>query len=515
MQRVECYGVFEVTIAIKETGNPFKDHELFGLFVGEHEKKRVRGFYDGEGIFKIRFMPSFQGEYHYMLQANFQLETSEGSFVVQTAQIDNHGPVRVANQFHFAYEDGIRYFPVGTTCYAWHLQSEEMQEQTLKTLKESGFNKLRFCVLPKHYRYNLQEPKTYPYERKDNAQWKPEDFAEDNLEEKPRNPLGGIQVMIEEPDTVWDYERFNPKYFQHIEKCIEKLMKLGIEADIILLHPYDRWGYSIMGEENENFLLQYMIARFAAFRNVWWSLANEYDLFREKPIRQWEENAKVLLREDPYGHLRSIHNCMRLYDYTRAWITHCSIQRTDLYKTAENTAEWRTRFGKPIVLDEIAYEGNIAYGWGNISGEEMVRRFWEAYTRGGYATHGETYTHPENILWWSHGGILHGSSPKRIAFLRKIMEEAPGNGMEPTETLFDETIVTEKGSVGVAKCYVYYFGANRPSEREFRLPDTQQYRAQIIDTWNMEIQDVGCVKGNFTLTLPGRGYIAVRFMAVE
>ena len=31
-------------------------------------------------------------------------------------------------------------------------------------------------------------------------------------------------------------------------------MDLGIEADIILLHPYDRWGFSKMGTENENFI---------------------------------------------------------------------------------------------------------------------------------------------------------------------------------------------------------------------------------------------------------------------
>ena len=35
----------------------------------------------------------------------------------------------------------------------------------------------------------------------------------------------------------WDFERFNPKHFQHIEYCICELQKLGIEADIIALSP--------------------------------------------------------------------------------------------------------------------------------------------------------------------------------------------------------------------------------------------------------------------------------------
>ncbi len=35
----------------------------------------------------------------------------------------------------------------------------------------------------------------------------------------------------------------------------------------------------------------------------------------------------------------------------------------------------------------------------------MVRRFWETAVRGGYCGHGETYLHPEDILWWSKGGV--------------------------------------------------------------------------------------------------------------
>lgn len=77
---------------------------------------------------------------------------------------------------------------------------------------------------------------------------------------------------------------------------------------------------------------------------------------------------------------------MKFYDYTRPWITRCSIQRTDLYKTAENTLEWRTRYGKPIVLDETAYEGNIAFGWdktivtaGTVSGRITLTLPGKAY----------------------------------------------------------------------------------------------------------------------------------------
>jgi len=145
-----------------------------------------------------------------------------------------------------------------------------------------------------------------------------------------------------------------------------------------------------MGEENDELYLRYIIARYGAYRNIWWSLANEYDLVMTKTINNWERIAEIIVENDPYQHLRSIHNCMDFYDYSKPWITHCSMQRQDLYKEVELTAKYQQKYGKPIVWDEIAYEGNLQYGWGNITGEEMVRRFWEATMRGGYAGHGET-----------------------------------------------------------------------------------------------------------------------------
>ena len=37
-----------------------------------------------------------------------------------------------------------------------------------------------------------------------------------------------------------------------------------------------------MKPEEDDLYWKYVIARFAAYRNIWWSLANEFDLFEEK-----------------------------------------------------------------------------------------------------------------------------------------------------------------------------------------------------------------------------------------
>ena len=89
----------------------------------------------------------------------------------------------------------------------------------------------------------------------------------------------------------WDLTRFNPAHFQHIENCIRRLGELGIEADLIMMHPYDRWGFSQMTREQDDLYWNYAVARFSAFANVWWSLANEYDLMPHKTLDDWEHYA--------------------------------------------------------------------------------------------------------------------------------------------------------------------------------------------------------------------------------
>lgn len=494
---VEKWGTFEASLSGFTEGNPFEDFNIQCTFTSQNETKTVAGFYDGDGRYIVRFMPSFEDTYDFVMNGTFSLDSYRGDFIVTPPLEGNHGPVRVAPDLHLIYEDGTPYHCLGTTCYVWTHQSLELQSLTLKTLSENAFNKVRFCIFPKHYLYNFHEPLSYPYEGTpcDSSGLNEDTFV-----------IFAENAILE--GNEWNFHSFNPLHFQLLENRIQDLMQLGIEADIILMHPYDRWGFSCMGTENEAFYLRYVMARFSAYRNVWWSLANEYDLFRNKSVTDWEANAREICTYDPYSHLRSIHNCFGFYDYNRPWISHCSIQRTDLYKSAEFTDEWRLRYNKPVVLDEIAYEGNINQGWGNISGQEMTRRFWEAFVRGGYPGHGETYQHPDNILWWAHGGELHGESPARIKFLSMIMKETPGYGLNPIKGDWDEVVGTAKGS----NYSIHYYGWFRPGFRNFSFPDNNTYEVEVIDTWNMTIEKIGCFQGKFKITLPGREYMAIRII---
>jgi hypothetical protein len=419
-------------------------------------------------------MPDELGEWTYTTASNApSLDGKTGGFTVVAPSAGNHGPVHVRYTTHFAYEDGTPYVPIGTTCYAWTHQGDRLEEQTLQTLRTAPFNKMRMCVFPKSYAYNANEPVYYPFER---------DGAGKN-----------------------DFTRFNPQFFQHLEQRIRDLGALGIEADLILFHPYDRWGYASMPAEVNDRYLRYTVARLAAYRNVWWSLANEWDLVKTKTVADWDRFFRIVEESDPYQHLRSIHHSVVMYDHSKPWVTHASIQGSDLEKARDYVAQYR----KPVIYDECKYEGNIPKRWGNISAQELVRRFWVGTVSGAYVGHGETYLDSNDILWWSKGGVLKGDSPKRIAFLRKILESAPAEGLNNLSTYY-------LGAGQEGRYYLFYFDVNQPAEYEFDLAKGVQYRADLIDPWDMTIAPVaGTFAGKFVMKLPGKPFLAVRFQKVD
>lgn len=474
-QQVRQWGMFEITLGGPESGNPFAEVQLSARFCRGDREVVCGGFYDGEGVYRVRFMPDEPGKWTYATESNSpELGGVTGEFTAEDPESGNRGPVRVRNRFHFEYSDGTPYYPFGTTCYAWHHQGNELEEQTLRTLKTSPFNKMRMCVFPKYYEYNRREPALYPFEGS--------------------------------PGRGWDYTRFQPAFFRHLERRIENLRELGIEADLILFHPYDRWGFSDMGGENDDRYIRYVTARLSAFPNVWWSIANEYDLMPAKTAEDWDRFFELVQSCDPYGHLRSVHNCGPFYDHGKLRITHCSIQRPN----PEETPKWRALYGRPVVVDECCYEGNIGQGWGNITARELTRRFWEGFVTGGYVGHGETYMHPQDILWWSHGGVLRGESPRRIAFLRSVIEGAPRD-IEPVDMGWDCGCGGKPGEY-----YLVYFGIRQPSFRDLDLPADAEYGIEIIDTWEMTVRELpGVFAGRFRISLPGRQYIALRIRRVR
>ena len=478
---VEQWGIFELSLHGSDAGNPFLDVELNAEFSDGERTLTVSGFYDGDGVYKVRFMPDTPGQWRFRTLSNSDALTGkQGAFECAPAAAGNHGPVRVANTFHFAYADGAPYKQVGTTCYAWTHQGDALEEQTLATLAAAPFNKMRMCVFPKSYDYNHNEPVFYPFERT--------------------------------PDGAFDFTRFCPAFFRHFEERVADLLRLGIEADIILFHPYDRWGFIDMDAESDDRYLRYIVARLAAYRNVWWAMANEWDFCKSKTMADWDRYFQVVQAADPHQHLRSIHNGFILYDHAKPWVTHQSIQANAmLHLGFEHIEKWRSTNKKPVVIDECCYEGNIPHRWGNISGQEMVHRFWLGAVLGAYVGHGDTFLDPQDVLWWAKGGVLHGESAPRLAFLRDILEAGPAQGLEPLP--LGSVIAYWFSCAGREhEYYLTYLGEHQPATLRFDGPEGETYRAEIVDTWEMAVTHVvePVVHGSW-LDLPQKPYMAVIF----
>ncbi|MGC9971609.1 MAG: DUF5060 domain-containing protein [Bryobacteraceae bacterium] len=518
--RVEQWGVQELTLRSQRTyNNPFTDASIQARFRSQGKDIAVDGFYDGNHTWKVRFMPEASGTWTFTtVSADPDLGGKSGSFVVDAPSSGNHGPVVVHHQRHFAYADGTPYFLLGTTLYNWLNRDPDLENRTLATLSRNPFNKVRFLVFPKWMVFNRVAPARFPY-----------------LQPQPGK---------------FDLDRFDPEFFAHYESRIRDLEALGIEADIILFHPYDKWGFSTMDERHDDAYLRYVVARFAAFRNIWWTLANEFDVF---PVQKdWRHLGELLAKIDPYGHQRGIHNCCTaFYDNSQSWITHVILQditaqqRTASSRNDSSVALDARKIGKPVVVDEYGYEGNNGMTWGNLGPREAVELHWAIAMAGAYGSHGETYVNPGHLLWWSVGGELVGAAPARLGFLKKIMSGAPYSDMEPAPDLVTSgnpliTALAKRGSYYLfhfaqakeaADWNIGFFGPATPSRPlpakpigpgtwkpvpvpEFRIGEGT-FRVDMIDSWNMKVYFLGYTTGPVQKFQPQIAPGLMRFVKVE
>lgn len=475
--KVEKWDVFEFACKAAVKSNPF-DVNFSATFTNGQEKVTVRGFYDGDDTFLMRFMPSSEGTWTYVTSSNVPaLNRKKGSFECVPAGEGNHGPVTV-DGLHFKYADGTRYYPVGTTSYDWMHVPGDYPAKTVASLKASGFNKVRSLFFL--HNLNIDYPEVYPF--------------------------------LKNEDGSWDYQHFNPAYFRYVEDRILALREIGVEMDLILFHPYDggRWGFDRMPMDVNMRYLSYITARFSAFRNIWWSMVNEYGGIKTVPYEGWIDMARKVDEGDPYGHPLSIHGYTAQYhDYFNPVFTHTSIQDHKPVMDAGNAFTIRNIYKKPVIFDEVCYEGNNGARWGILSGQEMLHRMYNGLMSGTYVTHAECFNtgaSDDMTNYLAFGGEFHGESWKRINFLRnEVLADLP-NPLGLADSSWDSYT-----STGGTNYYLIYLGKQILKEWRFELPAKNnlfrapkagtRFKIEIIDTWNMTVREY---PGEFELAAGGR-----------
>src|SRR5690554_195731 len=160
--RVERWGLFDVALNGTAPGNPF-DVAVTGLFTQGGRTIEAPGFYDGDGVWRVRFSPPETGAWTWRIRSDLAgLDRRSGAFAVAAPDAGNHGPVGVADIYHFAHADGTPYRQLGTTSYGWTHQSEAQRRRTLETLAASPFNKVRMLVFPNG---SIPNEPVFPFEK--------------------------------------------------------------------------------------------------------------------------------------------------------------------------------------------------------------------------------------------------------------------------------------------------------------------------------------------------------------
>ncbi len=110
---VPQWDVFEVSFPGPTDGNPFDDVTISAEFVGGGQTVRQTGFYDGDGIWRIRFMPPEQGSWTFRTEANVAaLDGLAGAFTCTPPRPGSAWPRARPQHLSFRLRGRHALFPV-------------------------------------------------------------------------------------------------------------------------------------------------------------------------------------------------------------------------------------------------------------------------------------------------------------------------------------------------------------------------------------------------------------------
>ena len=390
---VQRWDLFELQLDGPRDGNPFLDVQFSAEFRQQHRTVTVDGFYDGGGVYKVRFSPDAEGEWTYVTHSNRrELDGKTGAFLCVAPSRRKPRPGLRAQHLPLRLRRRHAVLPVRHHLLRLDASGRRAGGADPRHAAHAPFNKMRMCVFPKWYAYNQDEPPVYPF---------------------PRSAQGEN-----------DYTRFDPEFFRHLETRIGQLQALGIEADLILFHPYDHWGYALMPPEADDRYLRYVVARLAAYRNVWWSVANEWDFVKGKTLADWDRYFRIVQESDPYRHLRSIHHNGVMYDHAKPWVTHASIQGDD--SRGLPSGDHLSQAGR---LRRVQVRGQHSQALG-----QYLRAGDDAPLLAGHDVRRLRRPRRDLSRPARHPVVVQGRraarrEPARIAFLRGIVEAGPAEGL--------------------------------------------------------------------------------------
>jgi len=312
---------------------------------------KIWGFFDGNGsggnsgnIFKVRFCPTKAGNWNitdtYSTDGTLNNQ-KEGDYVTATAS-SNHGFWQVETSTGggrwYKRSDGSHPFVIGNT----HYDMLNFRDQTGIVSDVNGnatyYKKIRFMIDGSEGYHGAPPAGTYP-----------------------------------------NVGFYNSKADLAINTALPK----DLIADIILYKSL----YISYGEA----YVKYIAARYGSYPNVWFCLANEWDIKGALTSDQAKTMGQQLRKYIPYGNPLSIHPNSQTgwntaLNTTPAWNDHkiAQLKTKILYSAADNTIlnYKRTPVGMPSINDENGYEGS---GDG-YTGDDVIEGITGSFSGGGFGS---------------------------------------------------------------------------------------------------------------------------------
>ncbi|MEK7781043.1 MAG: DUF5060 domain-containing protein, partial [Verrucomicrobiota bacterium] len=290
---IEQYHPHDFIFKAAPPANPF-DVELTAefSFAGTNGARlTVPGFYDGDGVWKIRFSPPKQGEWS--MRTTSSLESLNGKKETNIICVSNrhpniHGGLRVdpAHPHHFVYEDGTRYFLLGYEAdWLWAPEMTNAQRKVMHRLIDQmasrGFNH----VLVNVYAHDTR------WATNNSSEW---DFGPAEI-----YPWEGNNLKP-------DHSRLNPKFFQLYDGMMNALQDKGIVAHIMIKVYNKRVKWPAKWSRDEERFFRYVVARYQAYANVVWDYSKES--FNEKDNHLQAKLVDLIRQNDAYKRLVTVHD---------------------------------------------------------------------------------------------------------------------------------------------------------------------------------------------------------------
>lgn len=330
------WSVLEITFSASDTtANPFAVTLGCALTDIDGRTLRVPGFYDGRGIWKVRFTPDRPGRWRATTYSSLpELSGIERTLHIADPDTGARGAIRIdaQNPQRLAYQNGRPYHALAFEAdwlFALDYGDPELPKtrELLGHARQNGFNQVVMNV----YAFDVN--------------WAKDPTLPPELDYGGRlaiYPFGGT-------NTAPHHSRLNVDFFRHLDRVIELLDAQGMVAHL-MIYVWNKgvnWPAAYSEEDNQYF--DYIIKRYQAYPNVLWDISKEALGYGHDDIDYITDRIERLRRLDAHERLITVHD----YAYCSRFpgkVDLISIQAwsSDLYNTMRDAA---TRFPRQPVLN--------------------------------------------------------------------------------------------------------------------------------------------------------------------